>query len=310
MITDRVYKPFLSEENHVKLLVVDEKYFVIGGTGIHENMTREILPNNFQNTGKSWKLKLLDKTQRDSEVIGRGGVSKTMRNQFFNLFRIWEHRTNGRAQSRYFDLDPAKSIATSDVFDNEDNLIKTVPLKFVVSGPEHKENNPIVNEYARGIQGATQEIKIANMIFNPAKKIRKRLLERKNAGVQIKGHFNGTENASSLHYVHVTPARSHYNLITHAYESTVPNQMYHKKVMTVDGHLSIVGTANLGEKSAKHDYEAIVVMDDNRVASAINKALEQDVNSAREFTGHELVSKRRWNYISGLVTRSLLGAYF
>lgn len=49
LITDRIYTTVpevLSEENHVKTLIVDGQYFVMGGTGISDIMSREIAPHD------------------------------------------------------------------------------------------------------------------------------------------------------------------------------------------------------------------------------------------------------------------------
>ena len=53
LITDRIYTPLPtphSEENHVKMLVVDGKYFVVGGSGIHPKLVREEPPESMSKT--------------------------------------------------------------------------------------------------------------------------------------------------------------------------------------------------------------------------------------------------------------------
>lgn len=310
LITQRIYKKSLcSQENHVKILIVDEKYFVTGGTGIHEKMTREVVPPGLASGPVPLGAKLIDKGFRDTDLIGCGDVTKTMRTQFFNLFRIWEHKMTGKARSRYFGMDASANVADFTAFNNDTNRMQQVRLKFIVSGPEHQKN-PIVEEYSRLISTAKTTIKIGSLIFNPAAKIRKSLKGRIKANVTIKGCFNGTKKAFA-HYIYAFPNRGNYNLLTHAYEYQEPDQLYHKKVMVVDTQTAVVGTANLGIKSAKHDYEAIVVMDDARVAGIVDNALDVDMtNRSKEYTGPTLKSKRAKNWLMSRLTIFTLGHYF
>jgi hypothetical protein len=311
LVTERVYtlhpRP-LSEENHVKLLVVDEKYFVTGGTGIHEKMAREIVPGEQEDRG-SFGSKFIDKAFRDTDLIGRGDVAKTMRNQFYNLYRIWEYRSTGQAESRYFDLNPEEETGICEQFDDEENLITNVDLKFVVGGPEHRGNNPITHELSQLISGAQEEVRMANLIFNPDQEIKDILSRKKREGVAIKGYFNGTgEQSSAAHYMYALPCRYNYDLLTEAYEYDIRDQLYHKKVTTIDNDLTVVGTANLGVKSAMCDYESICVIRDQRVNGLMKEALDIDRENSARFEGAHLASQR--SRIAGRIAGAILGPFF
>ncbi len=311
LISKRVYTispDFLSEENHVKMLVVDGQYFAMGGTGIHEKMTRE--ESHLSSSPDSFGAKFIDKGFRDTDIIGSGRSAQTMRNQFFNLYRIWEYRMTGETVDRFFETEPEKAGICSP-FHDETGLIKNVNLKYVVSGPEHRRQNPISSEIAHLASKAQSDIRIANLLFNPDNIVSDSLIDARNRKVSIAGYFNGTSrNSSSAHYIYALPNRLNYDLLDDAFEYGQKDQLYHKKVMTLDSQYTVVGSFNLGIKSAKCDYESVCVIDDPRVAKIMNLALDDDAAASKLLTDHKLVSKRRWSQIPSLITIGILGNFF
>jgi hypothetical protein len=309
LITDRIYTTtpeILSEENHVKMLIVDGQYFVMGGTGIHEKMTREENPGTASDQDESYGAKFIDKTFRDTDIIGYGETAQTMRNQFFNLYHIWEHRMTGSGANHYFVTDPTKT-GRCELFHEEEGLIKESSLKYIVCGPEHRQKNPISSEIAELAREAKKDIKIANLYFNPGVSISDALIEAKNKGVSVQGYFNGTEKPSSSHYLYALPNRHNYTLVTEVFEYQKRDQLYHKKVMTVDSRYTVIGSFNFGVKSAKCDYENVCVIDDSRVTDLMNNALREDTAESKQLSGSSLLSKKRWNQLPSLLAIGLLG---
>jgi len=312
LITERIYTltpELLSEENHVKMLVVDGQYFAMGGTGIHEKMSREEIPVN-ASKNNFLADKLIDQAFRDTDIIGHGNAAQTMRNQFFNLYRIWEYRMTGQEMNRFFDTDSEKA-GRCKIFHHEDNLIKDSSLKYVVSGPEHRNKNPISSEIADLTTQAKTEIRITNLLFNPDQTINAALKNAKDKKIHIKGYFNGTsKNSSSAHYLYALPNRYNYHLLTDVFEYHKKDQLYHKKVITVDSRYTVVGSFNLGVKSAKCDYENICVIDDIRVAQLMNNALDGDAKFSEHLTDKKLMSKWKWSQIRGKMVIRALGSLF
>jgi len=318
IVTDRIYTTvpeMLSEENHVKLLVVDGKYFVMGGTGINKQMTREIVPKE-NNTTQSRDSKFIDKAFRDTDVIGYGQVAQTMRNQFFNLYRIWENRMEGNSSNRYFESKGDFRIHETfscPKFHKEKGVLKGCAMKYIVNGPEHRKKNQISSEIAELTKNAQLEVRLANLLFNPDSLVKKALVQCKKNGVPIKGYFNGTgKNSSSSHYVYALPNRYNYNLLTEVFEYGVKDQLYHKKVITIDDRYSVVGSFNLGVKSALCDYESVVVIDDPRVTKLMNEALDVDAlpNNSERLIGKKLKLKRSFSLLAGKVAIMALGTFF
>lgn len=312
LITDRIYTTspeILSEENHVKMLVVDGQYFVMGGTGMNEKMSREEAPNT-TSEAEPFSAKFIDKAFRDTDIIGYGNAAQTMRNQFFNLYRIWEHRMTGKDTDHYFPTD-SKKAGKCDLFHEETGLIKKSSLKYVVGGPEHRQKNPISSEIARLAERAEKDIKIANLLFNPDKIVRKALKMAKNKGLSIQGYFNGTgKSSSSGHYLYAFTNRHNYKLVTEGFEYQKKDQLYHKKIMTVDSRYTVVGSFNLGVKSAKFDYENVCVIDDSRVADLMNAALKDDAKVSKRLTADQLTNQKKANALQSFLTINLIGNLF
>ncbi|MFQ5728745.1 MAG: phosphatidylserine/phosphatidylglycerophosphate/cardiolipin synthase family protein, partial [Waddliaceae bacterium] len=276
-----------SEENHVKLLVVDGKYFVVGGSGVHRNMNRESLPAGVKEKNKSLGSRGLEKTFRDTDVVGCGQVAKGLRGQFFNLYHKWAVRmgkTMEASEGRFFKLDDNKPFANCERFHEETSLHKGVPLKYVVGGPEHAERNPITREYAELIRSAKSEVRLANLMFIPAPEIISALqFLRKKPGVKVKGYFCGRGKGCKFVTLPLTAtAHQHYGLVDSVYEYTKARQLLHKKVATFDTDTAVVGTYNLSKKSDLHDEELVLVMKSEGVVEEIKRALDQDAANSRK----------------------------
>ncbi len=312
LVTKRIFctKPFLhTEENHVKMLVVDGKYFAVGGAGIHKKMTREHCPDeDVPNT--TFAEKFIDKAFRDTDLIGEGAVAETMRAQFFALFRKWEKRMNDIDNDRFFAVTPPPS-SSEHPLQKASGLRKDVKMSFFVGGPEHREKNPITEQYEKLIRESTQSIKIANLIFNPPEQLKQALKRKKEEGIQIEGFFNGTgENSSAQHYTYALPNRSNYALLNRAHEYERTNTLYHKKVATFDNKRAIIGSYNLGIKSAFCDDEIACVIEDEGVVKDINEGLEADREASEMYEGTSLTLKTALSYFQAQLAIAAIGPYF
>jgi phosphatidylserine/phosphatidylglycerophosphate/cardiolipin synthase-like enzyme len=216
----------------------------------------------------------------------------------------------GQSQDRFFDLEENQPLKCP-LFHEEEGLVRDSRLKYIVGGPEHRGQNPITNEIAHLIEDSSQEVNIANLLFNPDKKISMALTKAKAKQVALNGYFNGTGVGSSAgHYLYAWPNRYNYHLLSNVYECEKENILYHKKVMTVDKRYAVVGSYNFGVKSAKWDYENVCVFDDPRIAALMEQALEEDKHFSAHFSGDNLTSKWRWSQIPGRLAIAALGSLF
>lgn len=266
-----------TEENHSKLLVVDEKYFVIGGSGINDVQVTEETPPNYKPKSLANKF-IMPKSFKDTDVIGEGMIAARMRTEFFKLYSIWEQRTKGSTTSHYFPISGIKG--SNQEFSRPEGLFKQAKLRLYVGGPEHNGENPITNAIADHIQSAEKTVRIANSQFNPDKKIVEAIKSaRKMRKVKVIGQFNGNVSKQMVVY----PSRPNYEILDHVYEYKKGDTMYHSKLQVIDDKKVIIGSYNLGMKSAYFDHEITVVIDDERVAAKVNEALDDDLKKSQEF---------------------------
>ncbi|MBS0655367.1 MAG: phosphatidylserine/phosphatidylglycerophosphate/cardiolipin synthase family protein [Verrucomicrobia bacterium] len=284
--TDRHFKLALqpyTEENHVKMLVVDGKYFVGGGTSIHPQMVRESNPATQQHKEEpTLAAQALDSCARDMDIVGESvPLASVMRKQFFNLYRLWEIRTENKiVESRFFETagTPDHSLELEH---------KSVRMKCIVGGPEHRGNNPIVGAYAKSITKAKKQVRLANWMFRPTKPIRDALEAARtgDAKKKIIGYIDGDDGTNSAgKMVRIIPSRNNYPLLDKVYEARTPDQTYHKKVATFDNSHMIIGSFNFSKKSANFDHEIVFKIKNERVTGQCNQILKEDARRANKIT--------------------------
>ena len=295
LISERIWstnKSIHCEENHVKLLVVDGKYFVVGGSGVHKKMNREIVPIH-KEKDKTLASAVIEKAYRDTDVFGCGEAAKGLRGQFFNLYHKWAVRAGkkmGVNEGKFFRLHDDRPIADCEAFHNSENLRKGVTLKYVVGGPEHASKNPITREYAEHIRLANSEVRVANLMFIPAPNVVEALkVAKERPHVAVRGYFNGRPKGAKLsNYPISYTGRQHYGLLDEVNEYEVSGRQLHKKVATFDGGTenatAIVGTANHSPKSRYYDEELILVMKDKGVVDDVNAGLDEDAGHSKKIT--------------------------
>lgn len=253
-----------TEENHSKLLIVDGKYFMLGSTGVHETFCGPPIEYTPENVAKH-RTTLPVARHEDSDIAGaaKDSVAAVMRYEFFNLYAVWNKRLNGKEKSLYFNVDPTK--ADCPAFEKHTKVRRDNKIRFLVSGPEHRGNNPIENCYESMITNAQKIIHIANLAFYLPEKIRSSLKASKALKV---GYFEGVgERTLSMSYISKlgihTQNRKDYDCLDLVYEWVDPLSLYHRKVMVIDEKHTIIGSYNLGVKSSMYDYECALVIEDS-----------------------------------------------
>jgi len=266
------------EENHVKLLVVDGQYFCFGGSGVHDQMVREVLTGNEKKVERNLAAKVMDLCFRDSDIIGKAqtddNIAETMRGQFFNLYRICAQRSNHFLQGvegNYFPI--LKPKAQCEHFNIHEKLIHRSALRFIVSGPEHAGKNPINLALIQHFQEAKKVIQIASLLMNPSKIV---LSAFNNSSAKKIGYFNSTKNYSLARLGFANLSRQNYHHFSRIYECDISNQLYHKKVVLMDDNIAYVGSYNFGIKSDRCDYEVMGIFEDKRVTAILQEGLDED----------------------------------
>ncbi len=272
LVTSRVLSVRGAQENHVKLLLIDEKYFVMGGSNIVPSMTSESpVPVHPM-------LPLGDIGFRDMDIIGEGDVAKTMRQQFFALYHKWELRSDKKAKDRFFAAGETKG--TCQKFHASEGLFSGKQVSFLVGGAEHKSANPIVKAVANRIQEATKKVRIASFVLNFPKPMRDALKAKKGT-VKVVAYTTGVNSKTVfwqkfLYGLFRVISLNSYHLFSKVHKSDVQDQFYHRKVITIDNEITMIGSSNFGVKSSELDDEVVLCISDPEITQAVNASLKED----------------------------------
>lgn len=277
LVTSKILSIGASQENHVKLLLIDEKYFVMGGSNIAPSMTSES-PVLVHPT-----LPLGGLGFRDMDLIGEGDVAKTMRQQFFALYHKWELRSDKKAKDRFFAAGETKGACQK--FHAPEGLFSGKQVSFFVGGAEHKSANPIVKAVADRIQAATKKVRIASFVLNFPKPIRDQLASKKKEGVKVVAYTTGVNSKTVfwqklLYGLFRVISLNNYRLFSKVHKSDVKDQFYHRKVITIDNEITMIGSSNFGVKSSELDEEVLLCISDPEITQAVNAALKEDKEKA------------------------------
>lgn len=301
MQEDRAY----ISENHTKIIIVDEKYYLLGGTNLvdplsSKDVTKYPIANNIAG-------QFFPRAAYDMDAIIRGPMAKKLRKEFFNLLAL--HDSGEPIQSHFGEFQP-KSTAYFPVeeknkvcighFDGNPDTAHDVKAFAVIAGPR-MQLHTIGNMYEQTIKNAQVSIDIGNMYFFPRKTIYEELMRAVNRNVALSVITNGLREDNALNNISIdmygyinrlnyfpVMAGRHYSIWemfssingdkgnTSIYELKLSSVLYHKKVMTVDNRYSIIGSYNLGMKSEDAAFEVATLIDSPKIAAQMKAVLVDD----------------------------------
>ncbi|MCC5832450.1 MAG: hypothetical protein JJU12_05335 [Chlamydiales bacterium] len=307
-------------DNHVKMCVVDEQYFSMGGTNLDRSGCAEGTYTPPRNQNKTNIVaKNLPAAMRDQDIVGRGPMARELRCAFCKVFAIWNHYNKTNRLERnpeafannpfYFEVTNKPFVERFEISDQPITLDRH-QMKFLLSGP-HQTKNVITQEYVRLIKGAKKEIKIANLYLCPADEIFNALLEAVKRGVKLTVITNGVSDISpvytnyfawanrmsyvplfhgeTFHFWDYWSVKDKKPKNTRIYEYHVKDVLLHKKMIIVDDDFFALGSYNLGLKSHLSDYESLMVIRSAEVVKEIKKVHARDLQHSREVSHKEAV---------------------
>ncbi|MCH9625515.1 MAG: Cardiolipin synthase [Chlamydiales bacterium] len=311
-------------DNHIKMFVVDEKYFSVGGTNLDESQCSvgTFTPSR-ENKKTSIVTQGLPAAMRDQDIVGRGTFAKQLRETFYKAYSIWENYNKTgileKNPEKFKDNPHFKPLSADPVvqrFELSDRKkeINDSNIKLVLGGP-YQNQNAITAEYVRLIDSAKEEIDIANLYFCPVEPIFKALLRAVNRGVHLKVITNGLTDIApdysqffcwanrmsyvpmfygdTFHFWDVWSVANKAVKNTEISEYYVKNVLLHKKMMLIDGKKAVVGSYNLGTRSDMGDYELIVVIDSAEITGDLKDVFNKDLTFSRRVTPEEA---RSWYF--------------
>jgi cardiolipin synthase len=177
----------------------------------------------------------------------------------------------------------------------------------VVSSPSDAQQ-PIRLLFWLSFANARRRLWISNSYFIPDPRLRKAVVDRAQAGVDVRILVPGNHTDA----VPVQLAgRSYYGELLKAGVRIFEYQpsMMHGKALVVDDAWSVVGSANLDERSMELNEENVVGISDESFARAIVQGLEQDFTRSREVKFEEWQRRPPWQRVFEAMAKVLIEQY-
>lgn len=297
-----------SMRNHVKLICVDERYFVIGSTNLHEVLCTDGSTTPRKKSKDQALFIPLPAGARDGDLMGKSdAISQEVRQIFFLTYALFENFDTTKIfikdpyffkkKNRYF---PVEEKLQSQSFDQLD-LAKTDKVRVFFSGPFDAPCNAISSFYQNLISMAESSVEISNPYFSPIPSLYHSLLDFVNRGGQLKVITNGISDgitpeinknfawANRIHYAPVMCGREFYiwqkqkaykyiKENVDIFEYHVPDVVYHKKAVIIDDRHYIIGSYNLNLKSDFGDYEMILYVASPEIVKKAKMIFEKEKN--------------------------------
>ena len=166
----------------------------------------------------------------------------------------------------------------------------------IVSGGPHHRRSYIRSAYLAAIASASDEILIATPYFVPGVRVLRSLLRAARRGVRVCLLLPARSDVPAVRLL----GRSYYGALLMAgievYE--LERDILHSKVMLIDQERTVIGSANLDQRSFHRNFEINCIIDNNAFGRQIRNMLQKDISVSKRI---ELgVHERR-----GLFTRML-----
>ncbi|HBB18753.1 MAG: cardiolipin synthase B [Syntrophus sp. RIFOXYC2_FULL_54_9] len=157
----------------------------------------------------------------------------------------------------------------------------------IVSGGPHHRRSYIRSAFLLNIASAAKEILIATPYFVPGPRMIRSLLRAARRGVKVRLLL---PERSDLPLVMLL-GRSYYDaLLRKGIEiRELGREILHAKVMLIDGERTVIGSANLDQRSFHRNYELNSIIEDMTFGRQVKKVLLKDFANSRRVTveGHQ-----------------------
>lgn len=124
-------------DNHVKCVIVDGTYFSVGGTNLDEALCSDGTYTPSRNPNRDIIGEFLSPAgTRDMDIVGRGPITKKLREDFYKLYALWDYSFS----HRWFKIDPEAFVKNAFFFPLDSSKQPFVEL-FETSDKKVEVNN-------------------------------------------------------------------------------------------------------------------------------------------------------------------------
>jgi len=149
----------------------------------------------------------------------------------------------------------------------------------VIKGVAEAGNSDVWNLFRLLIDCAQERIRITTAYFTPDEEILRRLVSAAERGVEVEVLVPGPHADKRL--VQVASESSFRELLdANVQICTFQPSMLHAKILTADGAVCVVGSANMNQRSTEYDDEVCLVIFDEGMTALLDGHMDDDLKRA------------------------------
>lgn len=247
--------------NHRKMVIVDGTVGFIGGFNVGDEYI-----------GRSKKFG----PWRDTHIRINGDAVLAMQSRFF---------MDWNATTRH------GKLTFSETYFPEVGVQGNTAIQIVSSGPD-QDIQQIKQGYMRAMAGAQRSITIQTPYFIPDQGVLDLLQIVAMSGVRVRLMIPNKPDHPFVYRATQYYARE--MLAAGAEVYTYENGFLHAKVVTVDGVVSSVGSANMDMRSFSLNFEANAFMYSEKIAKELEAIFEADLAFAKPLTEADFLAQSKW----------------
>jgi cardiolipin synthase len=258
----RWFRPFrrfgfrhANHRTHRKVIVVDEEIGFTGGVGIADEWTGDARSED------EW---------RDTHFRVRGPAVDGLRSAFLD---------------NWLETDPSLFDERVDRFPEQPQAGSSVVQ--CVRGASESGRSDVATLFAALLQSAHERVRIATAYFVPDDDLTAKLIGAVERGVEVEILLPGPH--ADKRFVQLAGEARYDELLEAGVKIwNFQPSMLHTKVMTVDGIVANIGSANLNARSTEHDEEINLVVLDPAVVEVLDRHFDEDLERS------ERIEAGRW----------------
>ena len=152
----------------------------------------------------------------------------------------------------------------------------------IVSGGPHHRRSYIRSAFLAATNSASESVLIVTPYFVPGPRIIRSLLRAVRRGARVRILLSAKSDVPLMRLI----GRSYYSaLLKEGIEiCELERELLHAKVMLIDGERTVIGSANLDQRSFHRNFEINGIIDNSAFGRQIARMLEQDFRDSRAVT--------------------------
>lgn len=241
---------WFDQRDHRKLVIIDGRTAYLGGLNIgdaYAGLTDEQL--RFRDVG-----------------LSMGGTAVTALQELF--LDTWQLEAGKRPKLPVYCTEPCSGEADTEVS--------------LISGGPHQRRSAIRTAFRVAMASASSELLIANPYFVPGPRILRSLLRAAKRGVKVRMLLPARNDVPIVRVV----SRSYYEALLKAgieiFE--LERQLLHAKLMLIDRERTVIGSANLDQRSFHRNFEINAIIRCATFGNQIHRLFEQDIAGSRQIS--------------------------